>query len=307
MGQEELTFPLRVATRMTGLSAERLRAWEARYRAIDPIRTSGGARRYRASDLERLRLLRALVDAGHRIGDVAALDDAALREMAEPAAGPVAPGPIWDRDHVEPLFKVLERLDVEAARRLLEARQSELEPVAFARSFVLPLLIEVGLRWERGEMSIAAEHLVSSLLSTMLVSALHASRSRDVPGPVVVFATPPGERHEVGLFVAALTAAHAGAESVCIGADIPVEDLVGAVLRSNASVLALGFATLDPAEGERAVRALRGRLPARVELWLGGSGIPRCAPIRGTVRIENLDQLAALVASKRMAKDGWAA
>ena len=67
----ELTYPLRTATRLTGLSPEVLRARERRYGVVQPLRTSGGTRRYRAADLERLRLVKAAVDAGHRVGEVA--------------------------------------------------------------------------------------------------------------------------------------------------------------------------------------------------------------------------------------------
>lgn len=305
MGYMETTFPLRAAMRLTGLSAERLRAWESRYRAVDPVRTPGGSRRYRLRDLERLRLLRSLVDAGHRIGEVAGLDDAALRERAAQIA--VHESGDDDAAFSAALFASLERLDAEGARRLLEARCAELGMLPFAREFVLPFLREVGLRWETGRLSVAAEHLASSLLATMLGAGLHAMSQPGNEGPIIVFATPSGERHEVGLFVAAMTAAHAGAKPIHVGADVPVDDLVAAVSRSGASVLALGFASLDSSAGERTVRALRERLPARVEIWLGGAGMPRCAPIRGVVRVENLDQLAAHVASNRLARDGEAA
>ena len=59
---EVSTYPLRTITRLTGLSPELLRAWERRYNAIRPLRTAGGTRRYTNQDLERLKLLKAVVD-----------------------------------------------------------------------------------------------------------------------------------------------------------------------------------------------------------------------------------------------------
>ena len=55
----ELTYPLRTAARLTGLSPDLLRAWERRYGVVEPTRTPGGTRRYTAADLERLRLVKA--------------------------------------------------------------------------------------------------------------------------------------------------------------------------------------------------------------------------------------------------------
>jgi DNA-binding transcriptional MerR regulator len=45
-GTSSRTFPMRVVTRMTGLSADVVRVWERRYAAITPDRTDGNARRY---------------------------------------------------------------------------------------------------------------------------------------------------------------------------------------------------------------------------------------------------------------------
>jgi hypothetical protein len=67
---EELTYPLRTAARLTGLSPELLRAWERRHGVVEPLRTPGGTRRYSAADLERLLLIREIGErwANRQIG-----------------------------------------------------------------------------------------------------------------------------------------------------------------------------------------------------------------------------------------------
>lgn len=303
MGAGETTYPLRVAVRMTGLSAERLRAWESRHDVVRPIRTPGGSRRYREADLERLRLLRDAVEAGHRIGDIAQLDDPALRacvaETAPNGGGVVGLGS-------EALWGPLARLEVERVRALLEEKQAALGTIAFARAFVLPFLHEVGRRWAEGELTVAAEHLASMLLSSMLGAALLAHRPAQM-GPSILFATPSGEPHALGLCIAALTAADVGAAPIYLGADVPEDDLVASVARARAEVLALGLVTLPPDVAEVFLRRLRRRVPARVEIWIGGAGAARCAPIRGVVNVANLDQLASHVSWKRMPRDGQGA
>lgn len=301
MGANEVTFPLRVAVRMTGLSAERLRAWESRHAVVEPLRTPGGSRRYRVADLERLRLLREAVEAGHRIGDVARLDEPGLRAcIASPGEGS---GDVWKADEI---WRPLERLDVDRVRELLEAKRSALGTLEFARACVPPFLHEVGRRWASGELSVAAEHLASNLVSSMLATALHAHRpSRS--GLPIVFATPSGESHCLGLCVAALTAADAGADPIYLGADVPEDDLVESATRARASVLALGLVTLDPEVAQDGIRRIRRKLPARIEIWIGGASALRCPPIRGVERIASLDQLASHVAGKRLAQDGLGA
>ena len=223
----ETTYPLGTATRLTGLSAEVLRAWERRYGAVQPPRTPGGTRRYRAQDLERLRLLKAAVDAGHRISEVAQLEDAELVQRANLNRE-------TSNQHLEQTLAALKQLNSTESQRLLASQLSALGPVRFATDFALPLVREIGERWAAGHMSIAAEHLASGLLRSMLGSALQPN-ALSLMGPRIVFATPNGERHELGLQMAALTAMGAGANPVYLGAEVPVEDLLGAVESTGAA------------------------------------------------------------------------
>lgn len=72
-------YPIGVVASLTGLDPHTIRAWERRYGAVSPERTPGGSRRYGAGAVTRLQRLKALVDAGESIGNIAKLSDAALR------------------------------------------------------------------------------------------------------------------------------------------------------------------------------------------------------------------------------------
>lgn len=60
-------------SRETGIHVSTIRMWEARYGALTPVRTEGGARRYSSTDLERLRLIKLLLDRGHKPSSLASL------------------------------------------------------------------------------------------------------------------------------------------------------------------------------------------------------------------------------------------
>ena len=261
----QLTYPLRTAARLTGLSPELLRAWERRYGVVEPVRTPGGTRRYSASDLERLRQVKAAVDAGHRISQVAALDTQALARLTEAAEPPPATGRLDD------MIAALQSLDGAEFQRLASLQLSVLGAPRFCREIALPLVQQVGARWAEGKMGIAQEHLATNALRSLLGSSLQPGPSA-LLGPLVVFATPSGERHELGLLMATLTAVAAGAKPLYLGAELPVEDLLGAVEDTGAVVLALSIVTLPAAQASRAVNAIRGGLPDSVHLWLGGAG-----------------------------------
>ena len=284
----ELTYPLRTAARLTGLSPDLLRAWERRYGVVEPTRTPGGTRRYTAADLERLRLVKAAVDAGHRIGQVAGLDLDELRNCGAGAQSPAAGG-------LDEILRALERMEGAEAQRLLSLQLSALGPVRFARALVLPLIREIGERWADGRIGVAAEHLATSVLRSMLGASLQPSAT-SLRGPRIVFATPPCERHELGLQMAALTALSAGANPIYLGADLPVEDLLAAVEGASAAVLAIALVALPRAQAERVVAEIRSGLPAATRLWVGGVGAKDAAFPDGVEYIETLGELEQRVA-----------
>jgi len=279
----ELTYPLRAAARLTGLSPSVLRAWERRYGVVVPVRTPGGTRRYSAADLERLRLVKEAVDAGNRIGRVARLDLGELRSLIEGVVS--AP-----TDRFDEVVRALEQLDGMEAQRLLAIQLSTLGPIRFAREFALPLVYEIGERWANGRLGIAPEHLATGVLRAMLGSALVPS-AKSSRGPRIVFATPTGEHHELGLQMAALTALGAGANPIYLGAELPAEELLDAVDRSRAAVAALSIVSLAAPQAERAVRAIRGGLPREVHLWLGGAGASEVPPIESVEVIDDLESI----------------
>ena len=75
-----------VAT-LTGLDPHTIRAWERRYGAVKPDRSDTGRRVYGDAQVERLQLLKALVDCGEAIGSIAHLSDEDLRKRLHKIAG----------------------------------------------------------------------------------------------------------------------------------------------------------------------------------------------------------------------------
>ncbi|WP_426192063.1 MerR family transcriptional regulator [Massilia sp. DWR3-1-1] len=78
-----------VAARLAGLGAATLRVWERRYQLTAAPRSASGQRLYTSAQVDRLRLLKQLVDQGHPIGILAPLPMARLQAMAgsgQPAA-----------------------------------------------------------------------------------------------------------------------------------------------------------------------------------------------------------------------------
>src|SRR3954466_15024571 len=72
-------------SRRVGVSADRLRAWERRYRLLRPQRTAGGFRLYSSADELRIRAMQRHLSAGLSAAEAAA---AALSATPEPTTAP---------------------------------------------------------------------------------------------------------------------------------------------------------------------------------------------------------------------------
>ncbi len=266
---------------MTGLSVDTLRAWERRYDAVRPER-DGRGRSYTDSHVARLKQLAALVARGHAIGSIASLPGAALKRLldggdrhheATDSASRIDPSPIMD---------ALEHYDLEAIETTLNRYAAVLPPPDLVFSVLLPLLGEIGRRWETHLLRPSHEHMVSATVRSVLGGLLRTV-ARPQASPVIVFATLAGERHELGLLCAALLAAHAGYGVVYLGADVPAADILHAAETTAARAVIIG-ATTPGATPMPALRALL-QLPASIDLWIGGeASAAMLAASRGRAR-----------------------
>lgn len=71
-------------SRQTAVSVSTLRLWEDQYGLLSPLRTAGGTRLYSASDLERVRRIRALVhDRGYSLAAIGKYVEASGDELPD--------------------------------------------------------------------------------------------------------------------------------------------------------------------------------------------------------------------------------
>ena len=61
--RERAVYAISVAAELVGMGVQNLRSYEARG-LLEPQRTTGGTRRYSVADLDRLRRIRDLLEAG---------------------------------------------------------------------------------------------------------------------------------------------------------------------------------------------------------------------------------------------------
>lgn len=297
-------YAIRIAAQRSGITPDTIRAWERRYRAVDPARSGTDRRLYSDADIERLRLLREVVDRGHSIGSVAALPREELlfllagdRAADTPPTSPPEPGPV-ERAALRDAHRAMIALDAHELRRVLARAAMNLDPHRVIEGVLAPLCRSIGNEWASGAICTAHEHLASVALRvaiTRMMESLEATPG----GPALLVATPSGERHELGAMMAAAVAASCGWRVTYLGPDLPAEDIGIAARQLNIDVVMLSIVHRgsrrehDDAMAAE-LRALRAGLGDARTLIVGGSGSAALTTAIEAIGAQHIDDFAAL-------------
>jgi DNA-binding transcriptional MerR regulator/methylmalonyl-CoA mutase cobalamin-binding subunit len=298
-----LLYPIRAVSKQTGISIDTLRAWEKRYQVVVPQRDERG-RLYTEADMQRLRLLNAAVEKGHAIGRVASLSNEDLEALALSPSLSVreakqAKTSVEEAFPTQPqtqraVMEAIERLDYAAAERELSLLAAVLPPRELVHTLALPLMRQVGEAWHAGKLSIAQEHMTSALLRNQL-GALIPLQRRSTPAARLLFTTPSGELHEFGILVSAMLAAGGGLGITYLGANLPGEEIVFAAQKTAPQVVVLGFIGANGAKiGLAEIQKVAHKLPAQIELWVGGTRNDEMIAAIGQTRALLLDDFQLL-------------
>lgn len=288
--------------RDTGLSKDTLRMWERRYGFPQPRRDALGERSYVPEEVEKLRLIRRLMDAGHRPGRLVPrpLDElrtllaaGAAAQRAPGAAAALAMSPAAaGGDEIDRLMALLRGHDAAALRQALAVAQAHHGLRGFVVEVVAPMARRVGEAWLEGELRIFEEHLFTECVQATLHAGLgslpaHAGRPR------VLLATLPGEPHGLGLLMAQTVLSLEGCACLALGTQVPLDDIVAATVSWGADVVALSVTGCQKRNLVLASLAqLRALLPGGVALWVGGAApaLGRRAP-EGVLRVAALEDI----------------
>jgi MerR family transcriptional regulator, light-induced transcriptional regulator len=102
-----------------------------------------------------------------------------------------------------------------------------------------PALYEIGRLWERGQISVAQEHLATAITQTIL-ARIYAETPLDITrDEIALVACLPGNHHQVGPRMVADFLALAGFDSRFLGADTPTDDLLTMIDEVKPAVIGL--------------------------------------------------------------------
>jgi DNA-binding transcriptional MerR regulator len=294
-------YSIKAVAQATGLTVETLRAWERRYAIVVPNRDAGGRRVYRPEDVLRLRRLREATERGHAIGRLAGLSDEGLAKLLNESSDRRSRA--TSGAFVERILESAQRFRSAECEQVLTLAIAMLPPRQLVSDVLQPLLREVGERWHRGELAISQERLVSTIVRRHLGLMLD-TYDRSARRSPVVFATLPGERHELGLLTSAMMCASLGFKAYYLGPELPAADIARFTREVGAVAVALSMVLLERLpEVPAQLAELSNDLPAATAIWLGGpatGNLPRellppgCVVLADSAELEQrLEMLAA--------------
>jgi len=152
----------------------------------------------------------------------------------------------------------------------------------------------VGDRWLNGTLTIAQEHMTSSILRNLLGGLVRLSTS-STSSQRILFATPSGELHEFGILAAAMLAVAGGFEALYLGSSLPAAEIVAAAKQTLPRAVVVGIKASKPTTATiEELRLLATKLPKGAELWLGGTNVKKTLSSVGGARTFALEDFSEL-------------
>lgn len=295
----ELNLSISAVERDTGLYKDTLRVWERRYGFPEPSRDANGERVYPVKQVEKLRLIKRLMDRGQRPGKIMTHT---LEELLELGRRPDYAQRA--HDDIGILLELIRTHRLAELRRRLAQAQMKQGLQRLILDTVAPLTTAVGDAWMRGELAVFEEHLYTEQVQSLLRNAV-ASLDQEGCTPRVLLTSFPNEPHSLGLLMAEALLALEGAACVALGTETPLPDIARAAEAHGIDVVVLSFsAAFGDKHAASGLSELRAMLSPSVGIWAGGASIVRLRKeVPGVALLKELDDLSGAVSSWRQGRN----
>lgn len=301
-----ITVSIAALERDTGLSKDTLRVWERRYGFPHPGRDAFGERIYPLDQVDKLRVIKRLMDQGHRPGKIIGLPIDQLQLMSESAGSSAARSAegIGAEDDLHGYLELVKQHRIEELRRQLSQSVLRVGLSRFVTGTVAPLNELVGDAWTRGYFEIFEEHLYTESIQVVLRNAINGvphPAGHGAARPRTLLTTFPQEPHGLGVLMAEALFALEGARCISLGVQTPIWDIALAATTQEVDIVALSFSlSVNPNQVIDGLAELRGKLPPSMEIWAGGSSAAlHRRPPKDVRVLRTLDRIAPALAEWR--------
>jgi DNA-binding transcriptional MerR regulator/methylmalonyl-CoA mutase cobalamin-binding subunit len=237
----EKLYTIGTVSKLTGVGAITLRAWERRYGLIEPVRKESGHRLFTRHHVDQINRITALTQQGMRISQI-------RPEMLETdvEAESREESDTWSA-YLSGMVAAIIDFNEERLEAIYNEALSHYPIGIVTRNLLTPLLIELGLRWASQDGSIAEEHFFTFYLRNKIGARYHHRARSNNRGPCILLAGLPNEHHDIGLLLFALAAYQTGYQVIPLGANMPLDDLAYVAKKKHCSAILLS-GTIEPSD-----------------------------------------------------------
>jgi DNA-binding transcriptional MerR regulator len=280
------------ASRLLGVPAPTMRAWERRYGVPDTPRSTGGHRRFSAETLAQIALLRDEISRGTQAAKAAERVRAMISQE-----GPAGSA-------VKEFLAAAQQMDPSRVRAALDASLAQMGLDATLDDVLLPGMRQIGSWWSSGRCEVAHEHLATATVRAWLgwytAAACGTDRDRRV-----VLACGPRDQHTIGLEALGALLVNRGLPILLLGARTPARDLPATVRATGAAAVVV--ASQMPTGRRAAITAITVAAEAGVPVFYAGDAFASerlRASVPGTYLGVNLATAAETVVALTAGKAG---
>lgn len=294
-------LPIQAAERETGVSKEILRMWERRYNFPLPSRDLQGDRIYPPEQINKLRILRRLIDSGYRPGKIISLG---MDELESLVRSKYTSHTEYSKDLEIELLEVLKSKNHHMVREYLSHQLVKIGLQSFVLDFLQHSNTIVGDAWMHGFIEVHEEHLYTEQVHSIIKAAISNLKSSTL-APHIMLTTPPEESHTLGILMTEALLRLDQVDAICFGAKTPVSDIVHAAQKHRMDIVALSFSASYPSsKAIEFLEDLRFRLPHSLEIWAGGGAIKSTRRnVEGVHFFHDLDSIRKAIQEWRKSRD----
>ena len=266
---QEGKYNIKAVSKLLNIQPGTLRAWERRYKFIEPVRNESGHRLYTEKHLQTLKWLINKTNQGFTISQAVSL----LENTGSEDSGSM------ESRKDEQTIKLADDL-IEALLNFNETKAQMLISQAFSMYTIEhtivdvlgSILVRIGDKWENGEITSAHEHFASNILKARISSVMHTIPTNGfLPKALAVCA--PGEKHEFGLLIFTIFLKRKGYETIYLGESVADKDLFKVLNIIKPRYLFMSCSQQENLEATlKLVEALKSDFPD-LKIGLGGAAL----------------------------------
>lgn len=209
--------------KLTGIQAATIRVWERRYKILKPNRTETNRRFYDDDDLRRLLNISTLNRHGVKISKIAAFSSSEIEEQVRILTKDFT---TYDTS-IDSMINAMISFNKHAVNEIL---LRSIINKGFEETFtglVFPFLMRVGILWQTGNLNAGAEHFISNVFRSRLISAIDTLIPPDNRYKKrVIMYLPDDEHHELSLLFYQYLIMMMGHEVIYLGQSTPIDSVI---------------------------------------------------------------------------------